>query len=190
MGAPGRVGYTPNQGGAGYTQGQGGRQVRTGKEYGHIYDHHFVEFTYGDGCKLYSQSRQIPGCFNSTSDHAHGTKGYANLGVGILDGPGDRPPRRSRGNTVSPYQAEHDALFAAIRNDTPHNEAEYAALSTMTAILGRMATYSGKLVEWKEAMESQLSLAPSHYAWDAVPPILPDAAGFYPVATPGVTKSL
>jgi hypothetical protein len=171
-------------------QGQGGRQVRTGKEYGQIFDHHFVEFTYADGCKLYSQSRQIPGCFNSTADYAHGSKGSANLSAGILDGPAGRRSRQSRAENVNPYQAEHDALFAAIRNDTPHNEAEYAALSTMTAILGRMATYSGKLVEWKDAIGSQLSLAPSRYAWDADPPILPDAAGCYPVATPGLTKAL
>jgi myo-inositol 2-dehydrogenase/D-chiro-inositol 1-dehydrogenase len=171
-------------------QGQGGRQVRTGKEYGQIFDHHFVEFTYADGCKLYSQSRQIPDCFNSTADYAHGSKGSANLSTGILDGSAGRRSRQSRTEDVNPYQAEHDALFAAIRNDTPHNEAEYAALSTMTAVLGRMATYSGKLVEWKDAIGSQLSLSPSCYAWDADPPILPDAAGCYPVATPGLTKAL
>ena len=170
-------------------QGQGGRQVRTGKEYGQIFDHHFVEFTYDDGCKLFSQSRQIPGCWNSTKDYIHGTKGSVDLSRGILQGPANGRQRQSRVDKISPYQAEHDALFAAIRNNTPHNEAEYAALSTMTAILGRMATYSGKLVEWKDAIESQLSLAPSRHAWDADPPVLPDAAGFYPVATPGLTNA-
>ena len=170
-------------------QGQGGRQVRTGKEYGQIFDHHFVEFTYEDGCKLFSQSRQIPGCFNSTADYAHGTKGSANLATGTPAGAVPKRPQGSRGESISPYQLEHDALFAAIRNNTPHNEAEYAALSTMTAILGRMATYSGNEVHWKDAIQSQVSLAPSGYAWDANPPVLPDREGRYPVPIPGVTKA-
>lgn len=171
-------------------QGQGGRQVRTGKEYGEIFDHHFVEFTYEDGCKLYSQSRQIPGCWNSTADYAHGTKGTADLNRGILQGPGGQRRRQSPAENVNPYQAEHDALFAAIRNNTPHNEADYGAQSTMTAILGRMATYSGKEVHLKEALQSQVALVPSRYAWDANPPVLPGPDGRYPVPIPGVTKVL
>jgi len=171
-------------------QGQGGRQVRTGKEYGQIFDHHSVEFTYEDGCKLFSQSRQIPGCWNSTADYAHGTKGSADLSRGILQGPATQRQRRSPADTVNPYQAEHDALFESIRNNTPHNEAEYAAFSTMTAILGRMATYSGNEVFWKDAIQSQVSLAPSGYAWNATPPVLPGLDGRYPVPIPGVTKVL
>ena len=81
-------------------------------------------------------------------------------------------------------------MFAAIRNDTPHNEAEYAAFSTMTAILGRMATYSGNEVLWKDALQSQVSLAPGSYAWDANPPVLPGPDGRYPVPIPGATKVL
>ena len=56
-------------------QGMGGRQVRTGKEYGNIFDHHAVEYTYADGTKMFSQCRQIPGCANAVQEHAHGTKG-------------------------------------------------------------------------------------------------------------------
>src|SRR5882757_826589 len=56
-------------------QGMGGRQVRTGKEYGNIFDHHAVEFTYADGTKMLSQCRQIPGCENLVAEFAHGTCG-------------------------------------------------------------------------------------------------------------------
>src|SRR3954449_9811552 len=56
-------------------QGMGGRQVRTGKEYGNIFDHHAVEFTYADGTKMYSQCRQIPGCMTLVAEFAHGTRG-------------------------------------------------------------------------------------------------------------------
>jgi myo-inositol 2-dehydrogenase / D-chiro-inositol 1-dehydrogenase len=57
----------------------------------------------------------------------------------------------------------------------------------MTAILGRMAVYSGKLVEWDEAINSKLQLMPEQVAWDMKPPVEPDANGEYPVAVPGKT---
>ena len=90
----------------------------------------------------------------------------------------------------SAYQAEHDVLFDAIRNDKPHNEAEYGALSTMTAIMGRMATYSGKLITWDEAFNSTLALVPKDLSDNMTPPVLPDENGFYPVAKPGITVAL
>ncbi|MFZ5832056.1 MAG: Gfo/Idh/MocA family protein [Planctomycetota bacterium] len=179
-------------------QGQGGRQVRTSKDYGHIFDHHSVEFTYADGTQMFSNCRQIPGCWNSVSEHAHGTKGYADIGTGAIEPAGYKPQpagegksrRRRKTQGPNPYQIEHDVLFDAIRNDKPHNEVEHAAHSTMTAILGRMATYSGKVVTWDEAMESGLALVPQVADWDSVPPVLPDEQGFYPVAMPGTTEVL
>ena len=89
----------------------------------------------------------------------------------------------------NPYQIEHDALFDAILNDKPYNEAVYGATSTMTAILGRMATYSGQVVTWDEAINSERSLFPEKLAWDAEPPILPDENFRYPVAIPGLTEA-
>jgi hypothetical protein len=86
------------------------------------------------------------------------------------------------------YQIEHDVLFQAIRRDREHNEAEYGAMSTMTAVMGRMAAYSGKEVHWGDADGSQLSLSPPSLAWDAQPPVVPDENGRYPVALPGTTR--
>ncbi len=77
---------------------------------------------------------------------------------------------RYRGESPNPYQVEHDDLFTAIRTGLPYNEAEYGAKSTMTAILGRMATYSGKTIRWDEAIDSQIILSPQEYAFDATPP--------------------
>ena len=168
-------------------QGQGGRQVRTGLDNGEIYDHHMVEFTYADGAKLLSQCRHQPGTWNAVSEHVHGTFGTCDVGAGRMTG-------RSgwgwnyEGERADPYQREHDVLFAAIREDTPHNEAEYGAMSTMTSILGRLASYSGREVSMDEALNSELSLAPARYAFDADPPALPDAQGRYPIAMPGVTR--
>lgn len=88
-----------------------------------------------------------------------------------------------------PYQQEHDDLFAAIRNNTPYFEMEYGAHSTMTSILGRMATYSGKEITWDEAINSKIDTMPKTLSWDADPPTLPNKEGLYAVAIPGVTTA-
>ena len=162
--------------------GMGGRRLRTGKDHGQIFDHHFVEFTYADGTKMYSQCRQMKGCWTHVDEHAHGTKGTADLGGGVIEGPS---AWRASGPAPDPYQVEHDDLFAAVRSGTPYNEAQYGAESTMTAILGRMATYSGKIVTWDEALNSKVDQMPKQFAFDADPPVLPDADGKYPIPVPG-----
>jgi hypothetical protein len=93
-----------------------------------------------------------------------------------------------KGENPNPYQVEHDVLFESIRKGTPINEAEYGATSTMTSILGRMATYGGKEVTWDEAINSQISLMPKDFSFDATPLVLPGPDGMYPAAVPGVTK--
>jgi hypothetical protein len=89
---------------------------------------------------------------------------------------------------INPYQVEHDELFETIaKGEYKFADAERTAKSTMTAIMGRMATYSGKLVKWDDAMNSNINLFPDKIAWDAMPKVLPDQNGFYPVAVPGKT---
>ena len=167
-------------------QGQGGRQVRVGPLVGDIYDHHFVEYTYKDGTTMFGQCRHIPGCWNKVGEYATGAKGSANVSRGQIDV--GEESWRYRGAVPNPYQVEHDVLFDAIRNDKPHNEADYGATTTMTAIMGRMATYSGQVVDWDLAIQSQVSLAPNRYTWDGTPSTLPGKDGLYPCAMPGVTK--
>jgi hypothetical protein len=89
----------------------------------------------------------------------------------------------------NPYQSEHDELFAAIaKGEFKFTDAENGAKSTMTSILGRLATYSGQVIEWDKAINSGISLQPSRYAWDADMPSKPDANGLYAAAIPGVTN--
>ena len=71
-----------------------------------------------------------------------------------------------------------------------YNEADFGATASMTAILGRMACYSGKVVTWDEAVNSTLNLAPSDYTWETTPQPKAGADGLYPSALPGVTKAL
>jgi len=172
--------------------GMGGREVRTDKKYGEIFDHFAVEYTYEDGTKMFSQCRHIRNCWNSVSEHAHGSKGTANLGGSIEAGDNTWKFDAKRGGVPknNPYQTEHDDLFAAIRNGTPYNEGEYGANSTLTAIMGRMAVYGGKPVKWEQALNSQIDLMPETYTWDTIPKVKPDANGVYPVAVPGVTKTV
>jgi myo-inositol 2-dehydrogenase/D-chiro-inositol 1-dehydrogenase len=166
-------------------QGMGGREVRDGKDYGEIYDHHAVEFTYKNGAKMFSQCRHIGGCWDSVSEHAHGTKGYCDPGRGRIEGDNKW---RFRGGGGNPYQVEHLDLVNSIREGNPLNEAEFGATSSMTSILGRMATYSGREIKWDEALNANYDLSPKTYSFDAEPPVLPDENGNYKIAVPGKWK--
>jgi predicted dehydrogenase len=171
--------------------GMGGCEVRKGKDYGETFDHHVVEFEYPDGSRMFSQCRHIEGCWGGVTEHMHGTKGTADTehGVSAIHVKGGETWKHSRNKRdPDPYQVEHDDLFAAIRSGTPYNEAERGAASSMTAILGRMATYSGQVIEWNDAIHSQISLAPEAFAFDVTPRSVPDADGMYPHAVPGVTR--
>ena len=181
-------------------EGMGGRTLRNGPDHGQIYDHHYVEFTYADGTKMASQCRHWDHCKDDVSEHAHGLKGYSDIGQGYIklrDGtewrykhPGGREP--------NPYQVEHDDFFDAIRNNNPYNEADYGAYSTMTSILGRMATYSGQEVTMEQALNSDLDLHPKFYDYKADPKELwpdaevrvePDKNGRYWLPKPGVRRA-
>jgi len=171
-------------------QGMGGRQVRKGKDHGEIFDHHYVEFTYADGSILNSQCRHIPGTMSRVDELLIGTKGRIAAGdANIIDNKGKVLYQFDKATENNPYQTEHDELFAAIaKGEYKFNDAENGAHSTMTSILGRMATYSGQIVDWDKAINCGLDLHPKVYDWNALPPLLPNADGFYPVAIPGVTK--
>lgn len=169
-------------------EGMGGRQVRTGKDFGEIYDHHMVEYTYANGAKMLSQCRHMPNCADNVSEHAHGSKGTADVSGGRLNAKGGWSWKYD-GPNWDAYQREHDDLFTAVRDGATYNEAENGAKASMTAILGRMATYSGRVLAWDEALASGQPLRPSAYAWDATPPSLPDENGHYPIAMPGVFEA-
>lgn len=166
-------------------QGQGGRQHRSEAQHGDTFDHHVVEYTFEDGVKFFAQTRQIPGCWSSSEADVHGTKGTSAVHRASITG---TEKWRFRGRSPNPYQVELDVFIDAIRNNKPHNEAEYGALSTMTAIMGRMASYSGQMVTWEKALNSTVSLAPQRYAFDGKTPVVAGENGWYPVAIPGASK--
>ncbi|MES2924822.1 MAG: Gfo/Idh/MocA family oxidoreductase [Verrucomicrobiota bacterium] len=163
--------------------GMGGRTKRVGKNYGEIFDHFYVEYTYADGTVMNSQSRHWDGVWARVSEAVNGTKGSAFPGV-IKDRAG-KIVWRFRGTDNDAYQTEHDRLYDFIRKDTPNNDAHRTAESTLTAILGRMACYSGAEVTWDQALNSQLDTMPKSLTWDADPGPKPGADGMYPCPIPG-----
>ena len=171
-------------------QGMGGREVRKGKDFGEIFDHHFVEFTYADGTILNSQCRHQKGTMSRVDEVLVGTKGSVVFGK--------REMKKSNGSLIykhddkndkDAYQVEHDELFAAIaKGEYKFADADNGAKSTMTSILGRMATYSGQVIEWDKAINSGISIMPTEFTWNAKMPLLPDVEGMYAAAIPGKTK--
>ena len=167
-------------------QGVGGRQVRTGAEFGQVYDHHTVEFTYRHGVKLLSMCRQMPNCWNAVGEFAHGSQGWADIAAGKIFDLDNQlvweadPVRRG-------HAGELENLFAALRSGVYPNEGQYAAESTMTAIMGRMATYSGKEVTWSHSLNSGAALAEvaGLRTLRDTAPCQPDANGNYEIARPG-----
>lgn len=165
--------------------GSGGRQYRGKLAIGNIFDHHCVTYEYANGVRLYSHCRRQAGCTNDVSDILLGTKGTCNVLKHRIEGENEWTFDGPKPNM---YVAEHEALFQSIRNGQPINNGLYMSRSSMLAVLGRMATYTGKTITWEQAINSKEDLSPKEYAWDAEPPILPDENGNYPIAVPGETK--
>lgn len=162
----------------------GGRQVRTGEEFGHIYDHFSVVYEYENGSKGFHFSRQQGGCANSYAVEMFGDQGHCMVDCSrnrheITSKSADR--WRYRGDANNMYQTEHDELFAAIRKNEPVNDGSWMANSTMLALMGRMAAYTGKEITWEMAMNSEESLVPENLDWNM-------KLDTPPVAKPGQTK--
>jgi len=172
-------------------QGMGGREVRTGARFGEIFDHHFVEFVYPSGVVVASQCRHQPGCMNRVTEVFQGTKGTIDMSTNSITGwDGSEIYKHNDRKDANPYQVEHDRLFASIRDGGVLADAENAAYTTLTAIMGRMATYSGQVITWEQALNSEMSIVPDHVDWDTEPPVKPDENGLYPIPIPGKTKVL
>jgi len=164
--------------------GMGGctaRYLGGNKGTGQIFDHHFVEFTYADGTKMYSQCRHMRGCWGAVFEAAHGTKGTSSCS-GRIEGENEW---RFSGRGVGGHQQEQTDLIATLRAGKRYNEGFYGATSSMTAVLGRVANYSGKVVKWDDLVAKGTSQMPEKLAWDAPAPVQKDSNGNYPIPVPG-----
>jgi len=156
--------------------GMGGRQVRTDPAYGHVYDHFAVDYEYPNGVHVLSMCRQIDNTYGRQGELFQGQKGSAYpSGRIMVDG---EEPWSYEGPRDNPYVVEHADLINSIRAGKPINEGKQGAESTLTAIMGRMSAYTGKLVTWRQAMESKLDLMPRKLEFGPLPTP--------PVAMPGI----
>jgi predicted dehydrogenase len=160
--------------------GTGGRQARVQPEYGNIFDHHAVVFEYSNGVKLFSFCRQQDYTKKDVSDYVIGTEGVCDVMKHAIQGKRPWRYRSPDGTNEDMYQNEHDELFASIRSGKPINNGDYMTKSTLLAIMGRMATYTGQVITWEQALNSKEDLTPEKYEFGplAVPP----------VAIPGKTR--
>ncbi len=157
--------------------GVGGRQVRVDPAYGHIFDHFALEFEYPNGARVLSMCRQIDGTATRVNEYLIGTKGTSDPSSWIKAA---KPWRLEVEEPPNPYVQEHTDLIASIRKGAPLNEGRQVAESTLSAIMGREAAYTGQAITWDEIMNAELDLTPKSFAFGPMP--VP------PVAVPGVTK--
>ncbi len=156
--------------------GLGGRQVRTGEQWGNIFDHHAVVYEYANGVKVFSYTRQQAGATSDVEDYVLGSKGSAKVLKNEIQG---EKKWRFRGAKPNMYDVEHKELFASIRAGKPIFNGDYMATSSMLAIMGRMVTYTGKTLTWDQCINSKLDLSPAKYEWADLE--------MRPVAMPGKT---
>ena len=167
--------------------GMGGGEMRMGgdRTKSQIFDHTFVEYTYANGHKMYSQGRHLGGkAFRQVAEYAHGSKGVCKLASVISQFGKDPIPVRGKGGG---HQQEQTDLIEALTKGEIYNEGEYGAKATFTAILGREACYSGRELKWDDLLNKGRDYCPGIDNWtvDSDPPAMKGADGKYPVPKPG-----
>jgi predicted dehydrogenase len=165
--------------------GGGERRLDGDRTKSQIFDHTFCEFTFPDGTKMYSQGRHLQGAFTNVSESVHGSKGIATPSSRIKVGEDEW---RFTGAKVNGHQQEQHDLIEALMRGEVYNEGEYGAKSTFTAILGREACYSGKVLTWDELLAKGKDYAPGidEYSMQSAPPAVKGDDGKYPAPLPGV----
>jgi predicted dehydrogenase len=159
--------------------GSGGRQVRTDAKYGNIYDHFDVVYQWENGVKAFARCRHWQNCENEVEDYIFGSKGVVDVMAHEIKDLSGKVVWKFEGPGGDMYQIEHDELFASIRSGKPINNGDYMCKSTLLAIAGRMAAYTGQKLTWDAVLNSKEDLSPKAYAWADNP--------VAPVAIPGKT---
>ena len=159
--------------------GVGGRQSRTDPKYGNIWDHFSVVYEYPSNVRGYHHCRHWVNTANKVKDYILGSKGTADVFGNSISGENKWRYRSSK-KKGDMYQIEHDEMFAALRAGKPINNGEAAANSTLLALMGRTAAYTGQVVTPEMVLKSKQDLSPPRYEFG--PLAMP------PIPVPGTTK--
>lgn len=144
----------------------GGREVRTGEIHGNIYDHIAIDYEFPGGVHATHIGRQMEKTHHHTGVYVQGELGTADLHKLAISG---QNPWKFEGQARNAYEQEHADLIESVRASNPINETETVAESTMTAILGREAAYTGRALEWDALLSSGLDLVPKVFAFGPLP---------------------
>jgi myo-inositol 2-dehydrogenase / D-chiro-inositol 1-dehydrogenase len=149
--------------------GVGGRQARTGPEYGSIYDHFGLDFEFPNGVHMLSMCRQQPGTPGLVAEFLQGSKGTCDTQDGRRYEIAGATPWKWSGDYTNPYVQEHTDLIASIRKGTPLNELKTVAESTLSAIAGREAAYTGKVITLQSFMAAPENILPAKLEFGPIP---------------------
>ncbi len=160
--------------------GVGGRQSRTDPKYGNIWDHFSVVYEYPNNVRGYHHCRHWVNTANQVKDYILGSKGMADVFGNSITGENKWRYRNARTKKADMYQIEHDEMFAAIRAGKPINNGEAAAQSTLLALMGRTAAYTGQVITPDMILNSKEDLSPPSYEFGPL--------AMRPIPVPGTSK--
>jgi predicted dehydrogenase len=188
-------------------KGSGGREYHND---GHDqnFDTYSIEYTFGDGAKLYLEGRTIPGCYQEFASYAHGTKGSAVISINAHSPAHCRlfkNQKLTKSDTDAnllwaygkmtegepdPYQLEWDDLLDAIRQDKPYNEVPRGTEASLVTAMGRMAAHTGQLITRDQMLKCEHEFAPEvdKLTLESPAPVRAGADGKYPIPQPGIKK--
>ncbi len=164
--------------------GLGGRSASFGDAYGDMYDHHTVVYEYASGTRVYALCRTENNCYGNSGDIIMGTKGQCDLGNCRISG---ETNWHFKGPDNNAYLDEQAALIDSVRNGKPINSGSYMAGSMMSTVLGQLACYTGRPLQWDDVAQSTFQFLPAadDANFDTPPPTKPDATGNYALPKPG-----
>ena len=179
----------------------GGRHYR-GDSVDQNFDNYSIEYTFGDGTKLFMDGSTIPGCHQEFASYAHGTKG-----LGVISSASHTPAkcRIYKGHNEddanllwafpqpepNPYQLEWNDLIAAIRENQPYNEVERGVMASAVTSMGRMAAHTGQLITLEQFMKVDHEFGPGidQLTMESDSPLKARPDGKYPIPMPGLIKN-
>lgn len=141
------LGKTPRQ-----CVGFGGRARR---KTGNQFDFFSVDYDYGGGVHIHSMCRQVDSCYNRVAEFFTGTQGTTAGSGPVNPSSGARPDVPDLKLHENPYVQEHISLLKSIRDGKPLQDAQWAAETNLTAIMGRISAYTGQLVRWQDLTDPQ-----------------------------------